>query len=479
MARRRASFTGWEGLAFCIGMIGVQLASELIIQWGSYFYAPPPGAGRAALVSIGLVGAMFVAGRVFDIVVDPLIGAWSDNTGANPSKRRGGFLAGRRRPFLFWGALLSTVTGIAFWYPPDSSETVRNFLYGTVLLCFHWMFYTLCYVPFHALAPEVARSDDDRLRLGRWIAVGMTLGVVVANVLPGALVTALDPAPPPNAGTALASQAGFQRVAILFSIAALFCFLFPAFAIRERHGQAVEAMSRGDALRDIRAIFRDRAFVRFFVITVLFNIGYLAGQRVIPYWAVVGLGGTEATVTELLIPFVATCLLTSAVLPSWAGRRNPRSLLAASLGILGCALPMLHGVGAMPGGIATKVLAGQVLMGVVGVAQGMLYVLPLPILGQIIDRDTQATGRRREAVYNGVYAVAWKAGAVLSIVLSTQTMDWLGNSKESPLGVLVVGPIGGAFAWAAFALNVLPDKLSQPAAQTAANPSPSEWDNHP
>jgi len=478
MVRRRTSFTGWEGLAFCIGMIGVQLASELIIQWGSYFYAPPPGAGRAAFVSIGLVGAMFVAGRVFDIVIDPLIGTWSDNTGASPSKQRLGLLAGRRRPFLFWGALLSTVTGIAFWFPPDSTETVRNFVYGTVLLCIHWMFYTLCYVPFHALAPEVATSGDDRIRLGRWIAVGMTLGVVVANVLPGALVATLDPSPPPNIGngTALASPAGFQRVAIFFSLAALACFLFPAFAIRERHRPQTDPLSRGDIVGDIRAVFRDKAFVRFFLITVLFNIGYLAGQRVIPYWAVVGLGGTEATVTELLIPFVITCLLTSAVLPSWAKRHNPRFLLAISLAILGCALPMLHGIGAMPGGIATKVLAGQGLMGVVGVAQGMLYVLPLPLLGQIIDSDTAKTGRRREAVYNGVYAVAWKAGAVLSIMLSTQTMDWLGNSKDSPLGVLVVGPIGGAFAWAAFALNALPVGGHPTGTTSGQDPSQRERD---
>ena len=457
MVRRTGSFTFWEGLAFCIGMIAVQLASELIIQWGSYFYAPPPDSGRTAFVSIGMVGAMFVAGRVFDIVIDPVIGAWSDNARNRGSGWRGRLLSGRRRPFLFWGSLLTMATGIAFWFPPDPSITPRNFLYGTTLLCIHWAFYTLCYVPFHALAPEVATGDADRIRLGRWIAIGMTLGVVVANVLPGMLFTVLDPnaAPRPGSDTTLASPAGFQRVAVLFSLVATACFLVPAFVVREGESANEEKPGAGEMAKDIRDTFRNRDFLRFFAVTVLFNIGYLAGQRVIPYWAVVGLGGTEATVTELLIPFVLTCLATSAILPAWSNRFAPRRLLGWGLALLGCTLPLLHPIGQMGAGSGIKIIAAQILMAVVGVAQGMLYVVPLPILGQIIDTDRERSARRREAVYNGVYAVAWKAGAILSIVLSTQTMEWLGNSKESPLGVLVVGPIGGIFAWAAFALNAV------------------------
>lgn len=450
---RGRSFTALEGLAFCVGMIGVQLSSELIIQWGSYFYSPPADARRLTYVSIGLVGIMFIVGRVFDILVDPLVGAWSDNTGPEPTRWRLLPISGRRRPFLFWGAVLTTVTGIAFWYPPDPGQTLRNFWYGTVLTCVHWGFYTLCYVPFHALAPEVARSEADRMGLGRWIAVGMTLGVVLANVLPGVLVTALAPSP--------ASPVGFQRVAVLFSVATLACFLFTTFAVRERHRAASRGPSLRDAARDVGDVLRNREFLWFFAITVLFNIGYLAGQRVIPYWAVVGLGGTEATVTELLLPFVATCLLTAAFLPTLARRLSLKTMLVVSLLILALGLPLLHPIGILRVSSGAKIAAGQALMAVVGVAQGMLYVLLTPLLGAIVDHDARRSGRRREAVYNGVYAISWKAGAILSVAVSTQTMHLLGNSKESPLGVLVVGPIGGAFALAALALA-----LFYPAAPT-------------
>ena len=40
-------FTTLEGVAFCAAMIGVQLSSELFAQWGTYFYSPSVGSGRA------------------------------------------------------------------------------------------------------------------------------------------------------------------------------------------------------------------------------------------------------------------------------------------------------------------------------------------------------------------------------------------------------------------------------------------------
>lgn len=446
-----AAFSRREGLAFCIGMIAVQLSSELIIQWGSYFYAPPADSGRLAYVSIGLVGLLFIVGRFFDILVDPLVGAWSDNTSQRPTRWRWLPLAGRRRPFLFWGGLLSTLTGIGFWFPPEAGESLRNFWFGTVVMCLHWGFYTLCYVPLHALAPEIARTDGDRLRLGRWIAVGMTLGVVLANVLPGVLVEAMDGSGGASGRPGAASPAGFQRVAVLFAVVSLACWWFVAFGVRERTAVG-GAMSLPMAVRDVVEVWRNREFGWFFGITLVLNAGFLAGQRVIPYWAVVGLGGTEATVTELLLPFVATCLATAGVLPALGSRVTARTMLLASLVVLAVSLPLLHPIAVWDVSSRVRIVAAQGLMAVAGVAQGMLYVVATPLLGRIIDGDAASGGRRREAVFNGVYAVSWKAGAILSVVLSTQTMGWLGNSVESPLGVLVVGPIGGILALVALVL---------------------------
>jgi Na+/melibiose symporter-like transporter len=106
-------FTHLEGFAFLLAMIAVQISSELFAQWGTYFYSPSVNTGRTIYVGIGLVFIIFFAGRVFDVITDPLIGLWSDRTKPQPG-RRFPRIRGRRRPFIFWGSICLTFTAIAF-----------------------------------------------------------------------------------------------------------------------------------------------------------------------------------------------------------------------------------------------------------------------------------------------------------------------------------------------------------------------------
>ena len=112
-------FTRLEGFAFLLAVIGIQLSSELLAQWGTYFYSPTLGTGRIVYVAIGLVAIIFVTGCVFDAVTDPLVGMWSDKTAEKRVRWRVALIQGRRRPFIFWGSLGMTLTSILFWcgYP--------------------------------------------------------------------------------------------------------------------------------------------------------------------------------------------------------------------------------------------------------------------------------------------------------------------------------------------------------------------------
>ncbi|HEO70247.1 MAG TPA: hypothetical protein ENN80_03225, partial [Candidatus Hydrogenedentes bacterium] len=183
-----------EGLAICLGMIGVQLATQVIAQWGPYFYSPSQGIGRTVYVNIALVGVLFFIGTVWDAITDPLVGIWSDRTRTRPGRLRLLPIRGRRRPFIFWGSIGLVVTSIAFWYPPIDATSKLNFAYGAVLLCLHWGVFTITVVPLTSLGPEIARSESARVNLGVWTAVGMICGLAMAIVLPGILIVQFDPA---------------------------------------------------------------------------------------------------------------------------------------------------------------------------------------------------------------------------------------------------------------------------------------------
>ncbi|MBW7864837.1 MAG: MFS transporter [Candidatus Hydrogenedentes bacterium] len=689
MAATKAREFSWvEGLSLCLSMIGVQLCSEVINQWGLYFYSPSAGVGRTIYVSVGLVGVIFIVGTVWDAFSSPIVGAWSDKTPTRPGRWRLIPIPGRRLPFIFWGALGMILTMTAFWFPPVEGTSVLNLLYGTFFLCAHWTLFSVAVVPLTALGPEIARSEAARVAIGTWTAVGMILGLALANALPGVLIASLDPGrvesslalevagpdaeasatgilrglvPEEEAGslslsghpgletarpgggrllvtakgelydrmraraeagalegafpealrgrftpvrrrawfgaafpagsvdaarmdeirghllpavrralaasletdadsnrhslafptalaermdpdglaTALAgvpgiggaarvelaaahlrvtlpmgtrpsgelgdalldavareavranlilmgdragqtvvfnkalraeltysrllaslpedagasltrkeesySPAGYRRVAVIFAFVSFVMFLLPIIFIRERYdSEAVqsEPIPYGRALLDA---LRNKPFVIYALSFFFFTIGFLAVQRVLPYWAELGLDGDESTITKLLVPFILVAVVSYGIIPIVARRVHMKWMIFAALAIIATGMPCMWFVGRSGADFATRQLFGMLLFGYCGIGQAIIYVMMVPMMGDIIDHDERLSGERREALYNGLSAFIWKASMAGSILLASQSMNLWGNRIEEYTGVLLVGPFAGLF----------------------------------
>jgi len=446
-------FTKLEGFAFLIAMIGVQLASELFAQWGTYFYSPSGETGRIIYVSVSMIGYIFIIGRLVDLITDPIIGVASDRSSFFGGRFRLPRIQGRRRPFIFWGSILMTFTGVAFWYPPVAEVSTLNFLFGAVLMSLHWLMYTLAYIPLLALAPEIARSHDARVKLGTWIAVGMILGLVAAALAPGILIDALDPARHPAVEGAAPqySPVGYQRVAWIFAVLTLGCFQFFVWTVREREVE-LKPDTATPAWREMVRTFEDPLFRKYFVIFFLFYLGLLANQRAIPFWVELGLGGNEATLSVLGIPFMVTCLL-GAFACLWLCKRfELKWLVVFALGTMTIGMPFMYVIAKMDADPNMKLLLGSLVYGFKGIGLGMMYVLVTPMIGEIIDKSAEADGTRREAVYNAMHGVMVKAATTLGIVVSMALMDWYGNSVSRPQGVFLVAPVASVFCFMAMLL---------------------------
>jgi GPH family glycoside/pentoside/hexuronide:cation symporter len=497
-ARQAKEFTVLEGLALLLSCIAIQLISEVMTQWGTYFYSPPAGEGDLVFVAITLAGTMFVITYLFSACADPLFALWSDKTRTRPGKWRFPPIAGRRRPFIFWGSIGVTFTGILFWYPPVRALSVVNFVYATAILCVHWgVFSSMCSVPFNALGPEIARSKEARVKIGTWIAAGMILGLAIAEIMPGILVDLFDPSRAVtgllNASKALdavaehaalgpllgpparfsqetfrpasldifsvfkeyqrnsLSPVGFQRMAILFSIVSFVFFQFTVWTVRERY-QSTEASMSTPAVAVIRQTFSNLVFLRYIAIFFLFNLGYLAVQRVLPYWVMVGLHGTTSTVSLLMAPYIACALAALAFTQPLAKYIPIKWLVFISLGIITSGLPMMYVIAVSGISPAVKTVLGASLFAYCGIGQGMQYVLLTPMIGEIIDLDERRSGERREAIYQSVSGLAWKGSQALSVYVATLSMHFWGNSVEHPTGIFLVGPIAGVFGVLAMAV---------------------------
>ena len=102
-----------QKIAFGIGMLGNQMFPAAL---GIFMVVLVKGLGFSPF----LWGVIFFLPRVFDAVTDPVMGFISDNT-----KSRWG----RRRPYVFLGAILTGVSYIVMWQLYEENGVTFNFTY--------------------------------------------------------------------------------------------------------------------------------------------------------------------------------------------------------------------------------------------------------------------------------------------------------------------------------------------------------------
>jgi len=174
----------------------------LINVYGNRFYAQM-GAQLSAL-------AFFTAlARSLDVITDPFMGWFSDNTRTS---------YGRRRPFVFFGCPFYGVFFILLMSPPDGmGEEGIAMWFGLFYVCFY-LSDTLSNIPYYgaistpirapirailtpipaisALGPELTQNYEDRSRLFFVAKLFYFIGMLFAAMAPPMLLTMLRASTP-------------------------------------------------------------------------------------------------------------------------------------------------------------------------------------------------------------------------------------------------------------------------------------------
>ncbi len=102
---------------------------------------------------VGLLGSL---PRLTDALTDPIMGFISDNT-----KSRWG----RRRPYIFWGAIAAGIIFAILWQLPRGQSDTFYFVYFLVVSIVFYMAYTVFATPWVALGYELTADYNERTRL--------------------------------------------------------------------------------------------------------------------------------------------------------------------------------------------------------------------------------------------------------------------------------------------------------------------------
>ena len=126
----------------------------------------------------GLLGGL---PRIFDAITDPIMGFISDNT-------RSRF--GRRRPYIFAGAILSGVFFALLWQLYEENGVMYNFWYFLIFSLIYLVGNTIFSTPLIGLGYEMTSDYNERTRL---MAFSQTVGQIAWMIVPWFWVLIADP----------------------------------------------------------------------------------------------------------------------------------------------------------------------------------------------------------------------------------------------------------------------------------------------
>ena len=165
-------FGARNGLAY--GALGLPLAFVAL----PLYVILPNHYARAFGVPLAVLGAVLLATRLFDALIDPLLGRFSDRLFARST-----------RAVLGWGALAAVVLAAGFallFFPPTLVASHLNTLviWASVMLVITYAAYSALSVSHQSWGAMLGGNDAERSRIVAWREGLGLIGVVLASIMP-------------------------------------------------------------------------------------------------------------------------------------------------------------------------------------------------------------------------------------------------------------------------------------------------------
>lgn len=359
------------------------------------FYAVEMGLG------LTVVGLIFVAARLWDVVLDPLVGVFSDRV-RTPW--------GRRKPLAVASVPILLVAAWRVFLPPDGVGAA----YLTTWLFTLYIGYTFLMISLYAWSAELSSEYDERTRIQGWIQFTIVLGMLLVLVFPAV-------------AERFAVQTAADKVAAmgLFIICTLpFAVALAVWRVPEPRESTV-IKTHIDFRTSWHAISRNVFLRRVLIVDLL--IGFASGTSAALFVFVAAeiYGAPKYASGLLLTFFLMGCLC----IPLWVrlSRRISKHRALAWSGVLTCVVlpPVLF----FPtGNVALAFLS----TGAYGLTCGAATFLLRAITVDVVDVDQAEVGERRSGLYFALLTLTNKVGNAVAVGLAYPTLALMGFDGGEP-----------------------------------------------
>ncbi|NBC35971.1 MFS transporter [Novosphingobium sp. FSY-8] len=360
-------------------------------------------------LAAGIAGIIFAVVKIYDGLLDPAVGAWSDNLRDGPVRRTWG----RRLPFLFAGGLAMPLGVAMVFGAPDFGSVLMAQAFVTLALVIHATGYTLLTIPGFAMVVEASSDHHERTRLMAWRVLGNSLGMLVGSVLPTKLLAVW--------GT---SRAAHLHMALVIAGIVLVVCLLAVWLLRDAPRTLPDpaaARQRYSLGRQAVLAWANRPFRTLAMAHVLLLLGTAIGSSAMAYFSryVLFPGNGRAADGWLAGYFFIATIATVGSMPLWV---RATAIIGKKAGYMGAmsvyALMQLAWLTASPTeGYAVLVARGVI----VGLASGGMILCAYAMLSDAVRYDYIQSGERREGAFAGFTTLFDKLSSALALAL----MGWI------------------------------------------------------
>ncbi len=370
----------------------------------------------------GLLGGL---PRIFDAVTDPVMGFISDNTNTK---------WGRRRPYIFIGAILSAIFFALLWQLDENNSQLFNFWYFLIMSMVFLVGNTMFATPLVGLGYEMTTDYNERTRL---MAFGNIMGQIAWMIVPWFWVIIADP-------DIFSSQAvGVRQLSVIVAsicvvmgvLPAIFCRGIDSSNIENRKEINFKSLFSNllDLFKSIADVFKNIPFLRlcgatflvfngfqmvasfsvFIIVFYLFNGSYEAAGTW-PAWF--------STVTAVLTAFLVIPII------SWISNnlgKRKAFIISTGISIVGYILKWWAFNPENPWLMFFPIP-------LIAFGLGGLFTLMMSMTADVCDLDELNNGMpRKEGTFGAIYWWMVKLGQALALVLGGLVLKVVGFDQTT------------------------------------------------
>lgn len=360
-------------------------------------------------VDIGLAGAAFIIGRLWDGINDPLVGTISDRFRSR---------WGRRRPFILLGAVPFGVGFFLMFNRPPFEGPVAVALYYAFVFILYDTAFTIVNAPYAALTAELSEDYDERSSLAGW---RMGNSIFASLVTAGAFKLLAENV---FAGWFEGPDALVSGYAVAGAFWGLLIIIMPILVVifvREPDKNLAAETEPIQFVKTFKEVMANRPFR---IGAAIYLLAFTAVDliTVVFIWYLEFTLGLAAPFDSLVLALVLgvaflSMPLTIRLTQTW-GKGQTYIRLMAFWAVVMMVLSFV------PPGSRNLVL---ILAALAGFGYGAANAIPWAIVADVVEEDEWRTGKRREGIYASYLVMFRKFATAIAIgVLVPQLLSATG-----------------------------------------------------